>query len=424
MFADTAKIEVKAGDGGRGIVSFRTEKYEDRGGPDGGDGGRGGNIVFEAQTNQNTLARFRHTMQIRADNGRAGDKQRMRGRGADDVVVPVPVGTLITDDDGNQFDFTEPGQTAVVALGGDGGFGNAHFKSSTRRTPRIAELGVPGEQKTLQLELKLVADVGLVGLPNAGKSTFLSVVSNAKPKIASYPFTTLVPQLGVVESHGLSLVIADIPGLIAGANEGKGLGDDFLRHVERTEVLLHLIDVNDPDPTESYQTIRKELDAWRQLADKPVIIALTKTETVDESKLSEVRSSLTKAIGKGAQLYELSSQTHQGVEPVLFALADQIDTAKRLADEAEDEQSDQPALYELSAREQRQAWQVVKADDNKLKVRGKKIEKFALKTDPTNTSSVRRLFDIMHKMGIMHQLIRDGYQTGMSVEIAGKQFNQ
>jgi len=252
MFVDTALVRVIAGRGGNGALSFRHEKFVDKGGPDGGDGGRGGDVVFEASNNVNTLANFRVRQELKADDGGAGGKQQKHGRDGNDIIVKVPVGTLVLRDGVAVADLVSDGQQAVIAHGGDGGFGNAHFKSSTRQAPRIAELGEAGDEFEAALELKLLADVGLVGFPNAGKSTFLSVVTKARPEIADYEFTTLSPNLGVADIDDTSLLIADIPGLIEGASEGKGLGDAFLRHIERTAVVLHLIDAYTDDPAESY----------------------------------------------------------------------------------------------------------------------------------------------------------------------------
>src|SRR5664279_4595075 len=242
MFADSATIEVRAGKGGDGRSSFRHEKYRAMGGPDGGNGGHGGDVIFAVDHNLNTLSHYRTAKIIRADDAEAGGGNRSNGAASDSITLGVPPGTEIWEDDKLLADLTAVDASVVIAKGGRGGFGNAHFKSSTRQSPRTAELGEPGEARKLRLELKLVADVGLVGLPNAGKSTLLSVISNAKPEIASYPFTTLVPNLGVVDVDDFGFLVADIPGLIEGASEGKGLGDEFLRHIERTAVLLHLID--------------------------------------------------------------------------------------------------------------------------------------------------------------------------------------
>ena len=282
MFVDTAKVKLQAGKGGDGAVSFRHEIYIPKGGPDGGDGGRGGSIVFRADKDTNTLLDFRYNPELKAEDGKGGSGQRSAGRSGKDLIVEVPIGTIVRRDGEVLADLDRDGMEAVIARGGDGGFGNAHFKSSTRQTPVIAEVGEPGEAFEAALELKLIADVGLVGLPNAGKSTFLSVVSNAKPEIADYPFTTLTPQLGVATIDGQDILIADIPGLIEGAADGKGLGHDFLRHVDRTAVLLHLIDIYNDDAGEAYRVIRHELERYGELKDRPEVVALTKCEWVYE----------------------------------------------------------------------------------------------------------------------------------------------
>ena len=272
MFVDTAKVRVQAGKGGDGAVSFRHEIYIPKGGPDGGDGGKGGSVVFRADKDTNTLLDFRYNPELKAENGKNGAGQRSTGRSGKDLIVEVPIGTIVRKDGAVIADLKQDRQEAIIAQGGDGGFGNAHFKSSIRQTPRIAEVGEPGEAFEAELELRLIGDVGLVGLPNAGKSTFLSVVSNARPEIANYPFTTLTPQLGVATIDQQDILIADIPGLIEGASEGKGLGHDFLRHVARTAVLLHLVDVYSNDAGEAYQIIRAELENYENLADRPEII--------------------------------------------------------------------------------------------------------------------------------------------------------
>ncbi|HEU0266527.1 MAG TPA: GTPase ObgE, partial [Candidatus Saccharimonadaceae bacterium] len=282
MFIDTAKVLIQAGRGGNGAVSFRHEIYVDKGGPDGGDGGDGGDVIFVATENLNTLIDFRYKPELRAKPGEAGAKRNKHGKAGEPLYVKVPMGTLVKCGEQVIADLTLHGQEAVVAHGGRGGFGNAHFKSSTRQTPKMAELGEPGEELEAELELKLLADVGLIGFPNAGKSTFLSVVSNARPEIADYAFTTLTPNLGVADIDDGSILIADIPGLIEGASAGKGLGDAFLRHVERTAVLFHLIDVYSNDITKAYQTIRLELASYSpRLLERPEVIALTKCEGLD-----------------------------------------------------------------------------------------------------------------------------------------------
>lgn len=277
MFVDTAKVFIQAGKGGNGAVSFRHEIYVDMGGPDGGTGGKGGDVIFVASENLNTLIDFRFKPELKATPGQNGAKRDRHGRSGEPLYVKVPMGTIVRRAGKVIADLTEDGQEVIIAKGGDGGFGNAHFKSSVRQTPRIAEKGEFGETFDAELELRLLADVGLVGFPNAGKSTLLSVVSNARPEIADYAFTTLTPNLGVADIDDGSLLIADLPGLIEGASEGKGLGDAFLRHIERTAVLLHLIDVYTDDIAGAYKTIRAELTNYNlELNNRPEVVALTK----------------------------------------------------------------------------------------------------------------------------------------------------
>lgn len=321
MFVDTAKVKLKAGKGGDGAVSFRHEIYIPKGGPDGGDGGRGGSIIFRADKDTNTLIDFRLNPEIKAENGKNGSGQRSAGRSGKDTIVEVPIGTLVKRDGMVIADLTHDQEEAVIAKGGDGGFGNAHFKSSTRQTPTIAEVGEPGDEFEAELELKLLADVGLVGLPNAGKSTFLSVVSNATPEIADYPFTTLTPQLGVATIDEQDLLIADIPGLIEGAADGKGLGHEFLRHVERTKVLLHLIDVYNDDAGVAYQTIRHELENYGELAAKPEVVVLTKCEGVDQEIIDMQIASILQ-VNPAASVYAISAPAHQGIDDLLRTVKD------------------------------------------------------------------------------------------------------
>ena len=316
MFTDTAKVSLKAGNGGNGAVSFRREIYIPKGGPDGGDGGKGGDIVFKADKDTNTLVDFRYTPILTAEDGKNGSGTRSAGRSGKDLIVEVPIGTVVKRDGVVLADLTHDGQTAIIAKGGDGGFGNAHFKSSTRQAPIIAEVGEPGEEFEAELELKSVADVGLVGLPNAGKSTFLSVVSNAKPEIADYPFTTITPNLGVATIDEKDILIADIPGLIEGASEGKGLGHDFLRHVDRTAVLLHLVDVYNNDAGEAYKTIRTELEKYSDLKDRPEVVALTKCEGVDK-EIIDMQTASILAVNPKARVFTISSAAHTGLTELL-----------------------------------------------------------------------------------------------------------
>lgn len=407
MFVDVAKVTVKAGDGGNGAVSFRHEIYVDKGGPDGGDGGDGGNVVFRADQNTNTLVDFRFNPELKAEKGENGAKRKRHGKSGKDLVVAVPVGTTVWRESEIVADLVEVGQTVVVAKGGDGGFGNAHFTSSVRQTPRVAEKGEPGDEFTLKLELKLIADIGLVGLPNAGKSTFLSVVSNATPEIADYPFTTLTPHLGVADIDDSTLLIADIPGLIEGAAEGKGLGHEFLRHVERTGVLLHLIDAYDDDIVAAYQTIRKELKLHsKDLVQRPEVVALTKTEGLDQEMIEDLLGQLKDIVPARTPLFAISSQAHLGVPQVLRKLQAMVEKAKRLKPLEEPENGSEVPVFTLDT--EKLAWQVEKTTKNNFKITGHKIEKFARRTDFEDYHGRQRLRDIMKKMGISHELIRKG----------------
>lgn len=334
-FLDEARIYVKAGNGGAGAVSFRREKFIEFGGPDGGNGGRGGDVVAECAEGLNTLIDYRYQQHFKAKTGGHSMGRDRSGAHGADIILKVPVGTQIYDYDSNHLlaDLTETGQRVVIAQGGNGGFGNAHFKSSTNRAPRHANPGLPGEERTLLLRLKLIADAGLVGLPNAGKSTFLSRVSAARPKIADYPFTTLQPGLGVVRVHDRSFVLADIPGLIEGAHEGVGLGDKFLGHVERCHVLLHLVDMTQDDPAAAYRTVRTELAAYGHgLQEKPQVIALTKADAVAEDERAALKTAFEAATGEGALI--VSAVSGLGVDEVLRALLHYMETPQNQPDAA------------------------------------------------------------------------------------------
>jgi len=424
MFIDAVKVEVVAGDGGDGRVSFRHEKFIDRGGPDGGDGGNGGDVVFVASRNQNTLAKFRFDKLVKAGSGQAGSKQKMHGRSAPALEVPVPVGTVITDADDNELaDLAKDGQRAVIAKGGKGGFGNAHFVSSRRQTPKFAEKGEPGEQFEVSLELKMIADVGLIGLPNAGKSTLLARLSNARPEIADYPFTTLTPNLGVVDIDDTSLLFADIPGLIEGASEGKGLGHTFLRHVERTAVMLHLVDAYQDDLVGTYQTIRKELEAYgKKLAKRPEIIALNKTEGLDDEIVTDLLASLREAAGPKAKLFAISGQSGKGLKELLYEVKATVVAARQAeAEAAASKQAVKPDVPVLRLEGGDDAWSIEPTEEGFL-VRGAKIEQFAIRTDFSNEEAVQRLRDIMRKNGIMHELVRRGIEAGQVIEFGNGRF--
>jgi GTP-binding protein len=344
-FLDEAKIYLKSGDGGAGACSFRREKFIEFGGPDGGDGGRGGDIVFECVDGLNTLIDYRYRQHFKAEKGHHGEGRQKTGADGEDVVLRVPAGTQVIDDETDEVlvDLTAPGQRRVLLKGGDGGFGNLHYKSSTNRAPRRFDQGWPGEERWVWLRLKLIADAGLVGLPNAGKSTFLAAVSRAKPKIADYPFTTLTPQLGVVRLGGArdarEFVIADLPGLIEGAHAGAGLGDRFLGHVERTNVVLHLIDGTQDDPVAAYRTIRKELKAYGAgLAEKPEIVGLNKVDAIEPERVKELVSGLKRAArrkGVKVKVLALSGAAGIGVDAVLEALWTEIAARRAEAQEAE-----------------------------------------------------------------------------------------
>jgi GTP-binding protein len=336
-FLDQCKIYLKSGDGGAGSMSFRREKFIEFGGPDGGDGGKGGDIVLVAQQNLNTLIDYRYQQHFRAQNGRGGAGRNKTGAGGRDLVLRVPVGTQVLDDDKETAlaDLTRPGQRIILLRGGDGGFGNAHYKSSTNQAPRRANPGWPGHELWVWLRLKLIADAGLVGLPNAGKSTFLSHVSHARPKIADYPFTTLHPQLGVVRLGDSEFVLADLPGLIEGASEGAGLGTRFLGHVERCAVVLHLIDGTEEDVVGNYRMIRDELASYGHgLAGKPEIIGLNKIDAIDPEEVEKKRRALIRAAGKDTPVLALSGVSGAGVPEVLAALYHAIEAARAETGEA------------------------------------------------------------------------------------------
>jgi len=329
MFIDRVKIRVKAGDGGNGVTAFRREKFVPRGGPSGGDGGVGGSVWMEADEGLNTLLHLRYNPEHTAGRGRHGEGSNRYGKDGEDITVKVPVGTQVfnVEKDELEFDFTESGQRFLIAKGGKGGWGNAHFATPTRRAPKFHYQGRPGEEKELQLELKLIADVGLVGFPNAGKSTLISVISAAKPKIADYPFTTLEPNLGVVDLGDYkTFVVADIPGLIEGASEGAGLGDRFLRHVERTKLILHLVDVSSSsgrDPVEDYEIINRELASYNEdLAERPQIVVATKLDALDEPERLEALKKRAKKDRK--QFLAISSAANTGIKELVFAVSNML----------------------------------------------------------------------------------------------------
>ncbi|HSX27264.1 MAG TPA: GTPase ObgE [Patescibacteria group bacterium] len=419
MFVDKAEVRVKAGNGGDGRVSFRQEKFVDRGGPDGGDGGKGGDVLFVASRNQNTLANFRYQKELNAEPGKPGDKRKKHGKSGINLVVLVPVGTTVFSAEGKLLaDLTHDNQEVILAKGGPGGFGNAHFISSTRQAPKVAEKGEKGEEFQAILELKMIADVGLVGLPNAGKSTLLSTLSNARPEIADYPFTTLTPNLGVVDiDKKTSLLFADIPGLIEGASQGKGLGDEFLRHVERTVVLLHLVDIYNDDIATAYKTIQAELKAYKiDLTKRPQLVALNKIDGFSQDMIDDKLSELRAILPAKTPLFAISAKSRAGVDKLLFEIKRQSELAHKKSVKKESKKS-LPVL----TLDDDLAWQIKKTKDGFV-ISGKRIEKFANRTDFSNPHGVERLRDIMRKMGITHELIRQNIAVGNKIIIGNNSF--
>ena len=358
MFIDEARIRVKAGDGGNGCMAFRREKFVPRGGPSGGDGGRGGDVVMESSESHNTLIHFRFHPEYNAERGRHGEGSNRTGREGDSVVLKVPVGTILYDDVTGErvHDFSGPDERVVIARGGRGGRGNQNFATSTHQAPREHELGRPGEERAYRLELKLLADVGLVGYPNVGKSTLISRISAARPKIADYPFTTLEPNLGVVaigktdDPKGFSFVVADIPGLIEGAHQGAGLGTQFLRHIERTRLLVHLVDISDgsgrPDPIQDFEVIQNELKSFGAgLENKPMLVSASKIDVANKEKLAKLKRFCTR---KKLKLYEISAVTGKGIEDLKYAMGERVKKLREKALEPPEEKPvDRVEEYEL-----------------------------------------------------------------------------
>ena len=408
MFIDLVKLTVQAGAGGAGLVSFRREKHIARGGPDGGNGGQGGHVLALADNNQSSLAKFRYQPKITASPGQSGGSNLRQGGRGQDRLIKVPPGTVICDEVSGQTvaDLTSPGQAVVIAKGGPGGFGNAHFKSSVRRQPLVAEKGAPGQIRQLRLELKLIADIGLVGLPNAGKSTFLEATSNARPRIAAYPFTTLTPNLGVADFDNQSLLLADIPGLIEGASQGRGLGHQFLRHIERTRAIFHLIDINQTDAASAYNQIRQELRAYSPtLAALPEVVALSKSETVGPDQAQACRRILAAALPPNTRLLLVSAHAGRNLQTSLRQLRQTVDRQPA----PEPAKAELP-VFNLAQTDLDRQFTVVRQSDHFL-VTGSKIEGFAAKTRFEDYHGRNRLRHILDKLGIRHELLRQGYDN-------------
>lgn len=417
MFVDKARITVKAGNGGDGSINYRQEKFVDRGGPDGGDGGKGGDIIFLASRNENTLSSFRHNKVILAEDGGYGSKQKKHGKNGKDVIIKVPVGTVITDFDKNVLaDLVEDEQQIIIAPGGRGGFGNAHFVSSVRQAPGFAEKGERTTEKKLNIELKVIAEVGLIGLPNAGKSTLLGSISNAKPEIADYPFTTITPNLGVVDiNKQTSLLFADIPGIIEGASKGRGLGIDFLKHIERTVVLVHLIDAYSDNLYDAYKEVKNELKAYEiDLTKKPEIIVVSKIDGLSKTDLAEKLEALKKKIGIKNSVYSISAFTKEGINELLEQIKEIVVKQRVKQQRAKKKIADQLPVITLSP--EKTSWETIEIKGG-FKVIGFKIERFASRTDFSNNQSVARLKDILKKMGILRELQRKGLKDGDRIEI-------
>jgi GTP-binding protein len=417
MFIDLVKIHIKSGQGGNGAVAWRREKYVPRGGPAGGDGGKGGDVILKADKSLSTLLEFKYKSIYEAENGENGRSKNMHGKNAKELLIRVPVGTMVRDTASGAIiaDLVEDGQEALVAAGGRGGRGNASFASSTRQAPQFCEPGEAGIERELELELKLLADIGLVGMPNAGKSTLISVVSAAKPKIAAYPFTTLIPNLGVVKTpDGEGVVIADIPGLIQGASEGVGLGHQFLRHVERTRILIHIIDVLEEDPVKNYEIINNELQKYSEhLATLEQVIALNKIDAAPSEIVEDIRNQLNVHNHK---IYAISAATTTGVQELMNFVFERLKEIPR-------------ELYTVDIEEDTAAYDsddsafVVTRHNRLVYVEGGKVERLVNVTDLTNMEAVYRLQNILKAMGVFDELKEVGAQEGDLVIIGNFEFD-
>lgn len=418
MFLDKARIKILSGKGGNGMVAWRREKYVDKGGPAGGDGGKGGDVYLVATTDISTLLDFQHQSIFKAENGENGRGKSQHGHCGKDISIRVPLGTIVKDVSTGKIiaDLTEDGQIVLVAKGGRGGRGNARFATSQKRAPQFCEPGESGIERTLDLELKLIADVGLLGMPNAGKSTLISVISSAKPKIADYPFTTLVPNLGVVKKHdGDSYVVADIPGLIEGASEGTGLGHEFLRHVERCRFLLHIVDLSLENPMENYKKINEELAKHdTRLSEVYQILVLNKIDAISEEDKEKYLDEF-KTVSK--DIFLISAATKQGLNELLNFMATKVDEIPKPEIEVEVEEDDAAFDNDDSA------FSIYKVDKNSFVIEGGKLFRLANVTDARNAEQIYRFQNILKAMGVFEALVQAGAKDGDNVKIGHIEFD-
>jgi GTP-binding protein len=418
---DRARIEVQAGTGGNGCLSFRREAHVPKGGPDGGDGGRGGDVVLRCDDNLRDLQSFRRKAHFRAQRGGHGQGAQRHGADGDRLVIPVPPGTQVERWDGTRYDLIRPGQEVTVAAGGAGGRGNTRFKSSVRQAPRLAERGLPGEEGPLRLHLKLLADVGLVGLPNAGKSSLLSRMTRAQPKVAAYPFTTLEPVLGTLEADDRQLVLADIPGLIEGASEGAGLGHDFLAHVERTRLLVHVLDLaplDGSDPEQNFAVIEHELaEHDPRLAGLPRIVALSKADLVAPEQTEAARAAWQERVGDDVPVLVTSSATRQGLDALARELLHRVPPVGEVVEEAAGE--DEVAEYRVFRPAAGRSFDVEKLGAGEFRVTGDAVDRLIARHDLENDEALAHVEHRLRRMGVIAALEARGFEPGDDVEIGG-----
>ncbi|MFH1375100.1 MAG: GTPase ObgE [Patescibacteria group bacterium] len=416
MFIDELEIAVRAGNGGNGALSFHREKYVAKGGPDGGHGGHGGNVVLRATANRNTLHHFKGLKLFSAKNGQGGEGCNRAGKAGEDLILDVPVGTLVLENGKLMTDLDQNGEMWIAARGGLGGKGNSNFATSTRQLPRFAELGEPGEEKKLKLELKLLADVGIIGLPSVGKSTLISVISAAKPKIAAYHFTTLAPNLGVVDQHGETFVVSDMPGLIKGASRGKGLGHQFLRHSERVKFFWHLISGESTTPITDYKTIREELRKYNpELSQKPEVVVISKADICDEKTLIKSAQKLEKICKKRPLI--ISAPTHEGVKDLLNLTIEELQT---LGTKNQEPRTPNQTIYRPHLDEKSKTFSVKRQNKKLYLVDGPRLSQIVVMSDLTNPEALARVQDVLKKFGVSRELRRLGAEPGAKLTIAGK----